>query len=332
MRRRDFIGLVGIAAIAQPRSALAQKAGRIRNVGILSNFPADDPEGQARVNGFTHALEGLGWSEGTNLRTETRWAGDNAERYPQYARELVRLEPDVILASASSSVAALQQVTHTVPIVFANVIDPVGAGFIASMAHPGGNTTGFTAFEYSISGKWLELLKELAPGLKRVAVIREPSYAAGIGQFAAIQALASSSSSSGLELTAIDPRDAGAIEPAIASFARESNGGVIVTAGSSSVTRRALLIDVMARYRLAAVYPFPFFSSAGGLASYGPDSVNVHTRAANYVDRILKGERPAELPVQAPTKYQLAINLKAARDLGLTVPASLLATADEVIE
>jgi putative ABC transport system substrate-binding protein len=332
MRRREFIGLVCGAAIARPLPALAQQADRIRKLGILANFPANDPEGQARLKGFTHALERLGWSEGTNLHTETRWAGDNAERYPQYARELVTLEPDVILASASSSVAALQQVTHTVPIVFANVIDPIGAGFIASMAHPGGNTTGFTAFEYSISGKWLELLKELAPGLTRVAVIREPSYAAGIGQFAAIQALALSSSSSGIELTAIDPRNADAIEPAIASFAREPNGGVIVTAGSSSVTHRALIISVMLRYRLAAVYPFPYFSVAGGLASYGPDSVDVHTRAANYVDRILKGERPADLPVQAPTRYQLAINLKTAKALGLTIPPSLLARADEVIE
>jgi putative tryptophan/tyrosine transport system substrate-binding protein len=332
MRRRDFIGLVGGAVIARPLSALAQKADRIRKIGILANFPANDPEGQARVNGFTRALVGLGWSEGTNLHIETRFAGDSAERYPQYARELVALEPDVILASASSSVAALQQVTHTVPIVFANVIDPVGAGFIASMSHPGGNTTGFTAFEYSISGKWLELLKELAPGLKRVAVIREPSYAAGIGQFAAIQALSSSSSSFGLELTAIDPRNADAVEPAIASFAREPNGGVIVTAGSSAVAHRASLIALMLRYRLAAVYPFPFFSSAGGLASYGPDSVDVHTRAASYVDRILKGEQPADLPVQAPTSYQLAINLKTARALGLTVSPNLLARADEVIE
>jgi putative tryptophan/tyrosine transport system substrate-binding protein len=330
MRRRDFFGLVGGAAVARPLFALAQPANRIRKIGILANFAADDPEGQARLKGFTHALEGLGWSEGTNLHTEIRWAGDNAERYSQYARELVRSEPDVILASASPSVAALQQVTHTVPIVFANVIDPVGAGFIASMAHPGGNTTGFTAFEYSISGKWLELLKELAPGLTRVAVIREPSYAAGIGQFAAIQALALSSS--GIELTAIDPRNPDAIEPAIASFAAEPDGGVIVTAGSSAVTHRALLIAAMLRYRLAAVYPFPYYSSAGGLASYGPDSIDVHIRAANYVDRILRGDRAADLPVQAPTRYQLAINLKTAKALGLTVPTSLLARADEVID
>jgi putative tryptophan/tyrosine transport system substrate-binding protein len=332
MRRRDFIGFVGGAAMARPLSALAQPADRIRKLGILGNFREDDPEGQARLKGFTHALEGFGWREGTNLHTETRWAGDTAERYPQYARELVALEPDVILASASSSVAALQQVTHTVPIVFANVIDPIGAGFIVSMAHPGGNTTGFTAFEYSISGKWLELLREIAPGLTRVAVIREPSYAAGIGQFAAIQALASSLSSSGIELTAIDPRDPDAIEPAIASFAREPNGGVIVTAGSSAVTHRALLVAAMLRYRLAAVYPFPFFSAAGGLACYGPDSIDVYIRAASYVDRILRGERPADLPVQAPISYRLAINLKTAKALGLTVPTSLLARADEVIE
>jgi putative ABC transport system substrate-binding protein len=332
MRRRDFIGLVGGAAIARPLSVLAQQANRICKIGILANFPANDPEGKARVNGFTHALEGFGWREGANLHTEIRWAGDNAERYPQYARELVALEPDVILASASSSVAALEQVTHTVPIVFANVIDPVGAGFIASMAHPGGNITGFTAFEYSISGKWLELLKELAPGVRRVAIIRDPSYAAGIGQFAAIQALASSSSSSGLELTAIDSRNADALEPALAAFARVPNGGVIVTAGSSQVAHRALLIEAMLRCRLAAVYPFPYYSSSGGLASYGPDSVDVHTRAASYVDRILKGEQPADLPVQAPTRYQLAINLKTAKALDLAVPPSVLARADEVIE
>jgi putative ABC transport system substrate-binding protein len=332
MKRRDFIGLIGGAALAWPLPALAQPGNRIRKIGILANFPADDPQGQARIDGFTQALEGLGWHEGTNLHTETRWAGDIAERYPQYARELVALEPDVILASASSSVAALQQFTRTIPIVFANVIDPVGAGFIASMAHPGGNTTGFTAFEYSISGKWLELLRELAPGLKRVAVIREPSYAAGIGQFAAIQTVASSSSSSGIELTAIDPRNVDAIEPAIASFAREPNGGVIVTAGSSAVAHRALLVALMSRYRLAAVYPFPFFSSAGGLASYGPDSIDVYVRAASYIDRILRGEQAADLPVQAPTRYQLAINLKAAKALGLAVPPSLLAIADEVIE
>ena len=332
MKRRDFIGLVSGVAIALPLTASAQHADRIRKVGILANFPADDAEGQARVRGFAQALRELGWTEGTNLHTETRWAGDKAERYLQYAQELVRLEPDVILASASSSVAALQQVTHTVPIVFANVIDPVGAGFIASMAHPGGNTTGFTAFEYSISGKWLELLKELTSSLTRVAVIRDPSYAAGIGQFAAIQALALSSSSSSIELTAIDPRNPDAIESAIASFARQPNSGVIVTASSSAVAHRVLLVGAILRHRLPSVFPFPYYASAGGLASYGPDSVDVHARAANYVDRILKGERPADLPVQAPTRYQLAINLKTARALGLTVPPSLLARADEVIE
>ena len=332
MRRRDFIGLVGGAVTARSYSAFAQQTERLRRVGILANFPEDDPEGHARVRGFARALEELGWKEGANLHTETRWAGDIAEHYPKYARELVALEPDVILASASSSVAALQQITSTLPIVFANVIDPIGAGFIATMAHPGGNTTGFTAFEYSIGGKWLELLKELTPGLKRVAVVREPSYAAGIGQFAAIQALASSSSPSGLELTAIDPRNPDAIEPAIASFASQPNAGVIVAAGSSSVTHRVLLIALMMNYRLPAVYPFPYYSSAGGLASYGPDSVNVHTRAAYYVDRILKGERPADLPVQAPTKYQLSINLRTAKALGLAAPPSLVETADEVIE
>jgi putative ABC transport system substrate-binding protein len=328
MRRRQFLGLVGGGMVA-PRSALAQLTDRIRKLGILEGYAADDLVAQERVKDFTQALQGLGWIEGRNLRTEIRWAGDDPDHYRQYAQELVALAPDVIFASVSPSVAALQRVTHSLPIVFSNVIDPVGAGFVTSMAHPGGNVTGFTSFEYSVSGKWLGLLKELAPGLTRVAVIREPSIAAGIGQFAAIQAFASSSA---LELTAIDPSDVGTIEPALESFGREPHSGVIVTAGPSSVIHRGSLIAAITHFRLPAVYPFSYFSLAGGLASYGSDSVESHVSAANYVDRILKGERPADLPVQAPTKYRLVINLKAAKAIGLTIPQSLLSTADEVIE
>jgi putative ABC transport system substrate-binding protein len=292
------------------------------------NFASEDSEGKALLKVFSQSLRKAGWIEGENLRTEVRWAGDDAERYHRYARELVDSAPDVILASASPSVAALQQVTQSVPIVFANVIDPVGAGFIASLARPGGNTTGFTAFEYSISGKWLELLNELAPGLKRVAVVREPSIAAGIGQFAAIQ----TSSSSGLELTAIDPRDSKQIERALAAFAREPNGGVIVTASSSAATHRDLLLALALRYRLPAVYPFRYYVASGGLAAYGPDTIAIYVRAADYIHRILKGAKPADLPVQAPTKYELVLNLKTATALGLSVAPSLLSRADEVIE
>jgi putative tryptophan/tyrosine transport system substrate-binding protein len=269
MRRREFIWLVGSAAAVWSLAARAEQADRIRKVAVLMNLTSEDPEGKARMQAFSQSIRKIGWIEGENLRTEIRWAGDDAERYHQYARELVGSAPDVILASASQSVAALQQVTQSVPIVFANVIDPVGAGFIASLARPGGNTTGFTAFEYSISGKWLELLKELAPALKRVAVVREPSVAAGIGQFAAIQTMASSSS--GLELTAIDPRDTAHVERALAAFAREPNGGVIVTASSSAATHRDLLLALALRYRLPAIYPFRYFAASGGLAAYGPD-------------------------------------------------------------
>jgi putative ABC transport system substrate-binding protein len=276
-------------------------------------------------------LQKLGWTEGNNVRTETRWASDDANRYHRYSEELVALAPDVILASGTPSVAALQRITHNIPIVFAVVIDPVGAGFVTSLARPAGNTTGFTAFEYSISGKWLELLKELAPNLTRVAVVRE-TMAAGIGQFAAIQTMASASSS-GVELSVIDPRDAGSeIERAFAAFAHEPNGGVIVTAGSSSLAHRELIISLTMRYRLPAVYPFRFYTANGGLASYGPDAIDIYGRAAAYVDRILKGEKPADLPVQAPTKHELLINLQAAKAIGLNLPPALLARADEVIE
>jgi putative tryptophan/tyrosine transport system substrate-binding protein len=329
MRRREFITFLGGAAVALPVAAIhAQDAMRRRKIGILVNLRSEDQEGQARVRGFAQALQRHGWVEGENLRTETRWAGDNAELYQQYAKELVGLAPDVILASASPCVAALQGVTRDLPIVFANVIDPVGAGFVASLARPGGNTTGFTAFEYSISSKWLELLKEISPGLKRVAVVRDPLIAAGIGQFAAIQ----TSSSSRLELTAINPRDPAEIKRALAAFASERYGGVIVTASSPAAIHRDMLLALPLQYQLPTVYPFRYFTANGGLASYGPDIADIYVRAAAYVDRVLKGEKPADLPVQAPSKYELVINLRTAKAIALEFPATLLARADEVIE
>jgi len=326
MRRREFITLLGGAAVAGPRAALAQQPAR--RIGILMPGAPDDPEGQARVAAFLAGLQQLGWTDGRNVQIDTRWAAGDAA--PSRAKELVALAPDVIFASASLSVAALQRITGSVPIVFANVVDPVGAGFVASLARPGGNTTGFSAFEYSLSGKWLEVLKEIAPSVTRAAVLRDTTIAAGIGQFAAIQALAPPSL--GVELTPIDMREPGEIERAIAAFAREQNGGLIVTASQSAVTHRNLIISLATRYRLPNVYAFRYYPAIGGLASYGPDAIEVHKRAAGYVDRILKGDKPADLPVQAPTKYELVINLKTAKTLGLTVPPSLLVRADEVIE
>jgi putative ABC transport system substrate-binding protein len=328
MRRREFIMLLGVA-VAWPLTASAQQADRVRRIGVLMNFRADESEGQARVTTFVQELQKLGWTEGSNVQIDTRWAADDASLYQRYAAELVALAPDVILASASPSVAALQRVTRTVPIVFANVIDPVGAGFVDSLARPGGNTTGFTAFEYSISGKWLELLKQIAPNLTRAAVLRDPALAAGIGQYAAIQAVAPSF---GVELRPIDMRDPGEIEHAISAFAREPNGSLIVTASPLAVTHRDLIISLATRYRLPNIYAFRYYPTSGGLASYGPDANDDYTRAASYIDRILKGDKPANLPVQAPIKYELVINLKSARALGLTISSSLLATANTVIE
>jgi putative ABC transport system substrate-binding protein len=330
MRRRSFIAGLGSAA-AWPMVARAQQSERMRKIGALVNFTSEDPEGQARVRAFAQALQKLEWTEGSNVHTETRWGADDADRYRRYSEELVALAPDVVLASASDSVAALQRVTHRIPIVFANVMDPVGAGFVNTLARPGANTTGFTSFEYSLAGKWLELLKVIAPNVTRAALIREPSIAAGIGQFAAIQTMASASSSV-VELSVIDPRDPREVERAFEAFAKEPNGGVIVTASTSVVTHRELIISLASRYRLPAVYPFRYQATNGGLAAYGPDAIAIHSRAAAYVDRILKGEKPAELPVQAPTKYELVINLKTAKALGLEIPPSLLARADEVIE
>jgi putative tryptophan/tyrosine transport system substrate-binding protein len=329
LRRREFITLVSSAAAAWPFAARAQEGERLRRIGALMNFQSDGPEGQSRIAAFLQELQKLGWKEGGTVRTDVRWAGDDAERYRRYSEELVALKPDVILASGSSSVAALQRITRNVPIVFANVVDPVGAGYVTSLARPGGNTTGFTAFEYSIGGKWLELLKQIAPRATRVAVLRDPAIASGIGQFAAIQTAAPQSA---MELSVIDPRDASELERALDIFAREPNGSLIVTAASSTSANRELITSLASRYRLPTISPFRYFVLGGCLASYGPDTLDIFKRAAIYVDRVLKGVKPSELAVQAPTKYELVINLKTAKALGLDVPPPLLATADEVIE
>jgi putative ABC transport system substrate-binding protein len=330
MQRRAFITLFAGAAVARPLTARAQQTERMRRIGVLWNLTADDPEGQARLAAFLQGLQELGWTDGRNVRIDYRWAAADADRSRTFAAELVALAPDVILASASASLAPLLQTTRTVPIVFANVIDPVGAGFVARLARPGGNSTGFTLFEYSLSGKWLELLKEIAPNLTQIAILRDPAQAAGIGQFAAIQAMAPPSF--GVELSPIDVREAGEIERDVTAFARESNGGLIVTGSAAALAHRELIIMLAARHRLPAVYFFHYFVTSGGLMSYGSDPNDQFRRASGYVDRILKGAKPADLPVQAPTKYELAINLKTAKALGLSVPPTLLARADKVIE
>ena len=327
MRRRAFISLLG-GAIALPLAARAQQSESMRRIGVLMNTSADDPEGRSQIAAFLDALRQLGWTDGRNVRIDTRWPAGDADLVRKYAAELVGLAPDVLLASASPSVAALRQATSNVPIVFANVIDPVGAGFVASLARPGGNMTGFSAFEYSLSGKWLELLKEIVPSIVRAAVLRNSALTAGIGQFAAIQALAPPS----FEFALINMSDPSEIERAISEFARERNGCLIVTASSLAVTYRDLIISSATRYRLPSVYPFRYYPASGGLASYGPNPNDDLARSAAYVDRILKGEKPADLPVQAPNKYELVVNLKTAKALGLEVPATLLARADEVIE
>jgi putative ABC transport system substrate-binding protein len=329
MRRREFITLLGGAAATWPLAARAQQGERMRSIGMLMNLAADDPEGQARFAAFLQGLRELGWTDGRNMRIDARWAAANADRFRAYAAELVALAPDVILAATTPGVTALQQGTRTVPIVFVSVVDPVGAGFISNLARPGGNTTGFALYEYGIGAKWLELLKQIAPGVTRVAVVRDPALVSGTGQLAAIQAVAPSF---GVELSPVDARDPGEIERAIAAFARSANGGLIVTASPAQVVQRKLIIAQAAKHRLPAVYSFRFNVADGGLISYGPDSIDPYRRAAGYVDRILKGEKPADLPVQAPTKYELVINLKTAKALGLDVPASVLARADEVIE
>jgi ABC-type uncharacterized transport system substrate-binding protein len=326
--RRQFTTLLGGAAAAWPLAARAQGE-RVRRIGVLMSVAADGPEGQARLAAFTNRLQQLGWIDGRNVRVDQRWGAGDAERTRQYGAELVALGPDVILASGDHSVVALQRATGTVPIVFALVSDPVGTGYVESLARPGGNTTGFTLFEYSTSGKYLELLKEVAPGVKRAAVIREPGTATGTGQFAAIQAVALAL---GVELSPIGVSDAGEIERALAAFARAPNGGLVVTGSAPAAVHSNLIVTLAARHKLPAVYFGRFVVTAGGLISYGPDFIDEHRRAANYVDRILKGEKPADLPVQQPTKYELVINLKTAKALGLEMPPTLLARADEVIE
>jgi putative tryptophan/tyrosine transport system substrate-binding protein len=326
MRRREFITLLG-GSVTWPLAARAQQPERVRRIGVLLPAAADDPEYQARVGALLLAL--LGWTIGRNVRIDTRWAAGDADNIRRHAAELVALAPDVILASSSLAVAALQQTTRTAPIVFVAVVDPVGSGFVASLAHPGRNTTGFTNFEYGLSGKWLELFKEIAPPMTRAAVLRDPASPAEIGMFAAIQ---SAAPSFGVELSPFGMRDAGEIERAITAFARSSNGGLIVLGSALANLHRELIIMLAARHQLPAVYPDRVFVTGGGLISYGPNRIDQFRRAAAYVDRILKGEKPADLPVQAPTKYELVINLKTAKALGLEVPPTLLARADEVIE
>ena len=300
----------------------------MRRVGVLINLAASDPEGQARLAAFTQALARLGWSDGGNLRIETRWA--KADDIRRHAAELAASAPDVLLAAnGTATVAPLLQATQTVPIVFVNVIDPVGAGFVASLAQPGGNATGFTIYEYSMSGKWLELLKEIAPHVKRAAVLRDPAIASGIGQFGALQVLAPSLR---VELSPIDVRDPGTIERALTAFSRMPNGGLVVTATPLAAVHRGMIMALAARHKLPAVYPYRFFVADGGLVSYGPDTVDQYRRAAGYVDRILKKEKPGNLPVQAATKYDLVLNLKTARALGLEIPNTVLVRANEVIE
>jgi putative ABC transport system substrate-binding protein len=330
MKRREFITLLGGAATAWPLAARAQQPERMRRIGALTTLAADDPFGQAEVAAFQRALQQSGWNDGRNVRIDIRWHESDADRARRYAQELVALAPDILLADATVSVTALLHVTRTLPIVFAGVADPVGAGFVDSLSRPGGNITGFMNWEYSFSGKWLELLKQIAPQVTRAAVIRDPANYVGSAVFGAIQAVAPSL---GVEVTPIGVHDIGVIERAVEAFARSANGGLIVTGTAiMPAVTRDLIITLAARHKLPAVYPFRDMVTAGGLVSYGADQIDLYRRAAGYVDRILKGEKPADLPVQAPTKYELVVNLKTAKAIGLDVPASVLARADEVIE
>jgi putative tryptophan/tyrosine transport system substrate-binding protein len=329
MRRREFITLLSGAAAAWPLAARAQQGERVRRIGVLMNLAADDPEGQGRLAAFLQGLQQLGWTAGRNLQIDTRWVAGNADHIRKHAAELVALAPDVILSTGTAVAGPLLQATRTVPIVFVQVVDPVGAGFVASLARPGGNATGFTTFEYGIGAKWLELLKEIAPSVTRAAIIRDPAITAGIGQFGAIQSVAPLV---GIEVNPVDVRDAGEIERAMTAFARVSNGGLIVTGSTLAIVHRELITTLAARHRLPAIYSQRVFVTGGGLISYGPDRVDQYRRAAGYVDRILKGEKPADLPVQQATKVELFLNLKTAKALGVTVPPQLLARADEVIE
>jgi len=327
MQRRQFIALLG-GAVTWPLAARAQQDQRGRRIGVLSPLAEDDPESLIRRPAFEQALKALGWTNGTNLRIDYRWAATDAERIRQLVAEIIALEPDVILTSGSFVVPLMMQGTRTIPIVFVQVVDPVGSGFVKSLARPGGNVTGFTIFEYSLAGKWVELLKQIAPYVTRAAVIRDPTRGYGIGQFAVVQAVAPSL---GMELSPINALDVSEMESEIAAFAGSPNGGLVVTLGGTAI-HRDLIIALAAKAQLPAVYPQRYFVSAGGLISYGPDTIDQYRRAAVYIDRIFKGEKPADLPVQTPTKYNLAINLKTAKSLGLAVPHAMLTRADEVIE
>ena len=329
MRRREFIKIIGGTAVALPHAAHAQQPERVRRIGVLLPAAADDVDFQARLAAFHQALALLGWNIGRNVRIDTRWATPNAAEIRRHATELAALAPDVILAHAASTVGPLLQATRNVPIVFPVAVDPVGAGLVDSLARPGGNATGFMTVEYNIGGKWLELLKEIAPSVSRAAVLRDATQGAGTSQFAVIQAVAPSLR---VDVSPINMRDAGEIERGVAAFAHSSNGGLIVASGAAAQLHRDLIVTLAVQHKLPAVYYDRLFVGAGGLISYGSDFIDQYRRAAGYVDRILKGEKPADLPVQAPTKYELAINLKTAKALGLTVPPTLLARADEVFE
>ena len=329
MRRREFITLVGGTVASWPLVARAQSAGRTPLVGFLEPISADTPGAKGRDTAFLEGLRQSGWTPGQNLRVEFRWSGGDEAETRKNAAELVALGPDVIVTAGSAGAGVMVKATHTIPIVFAIVPDPVGSGFVESLSRPGGNATGFMMFEYSLCGKWLELLKQIAPSVTRAAVLRDPDIAAGIGQFAVIQSMAPSV---GIDVSPIDLREPAQIERAIARYAQSSNGGMIVTASAIAAVHLDLIIAAAARYKLPAIYVQRAYAAAGGLMSYGPDFVDQFRRAAAYVDRILKGEKPADLPVQAPTKYQLVINTKTAKALGLTVPEKLLATAEDVIE
>jgi ABC-type uncharacterized transport system substrate-binding protein len=326
--RRAFVTALGGAA-AWPLAARAQQAERMRKIGALHTTAADDPEGLSRTAAFLQELQTLGWTVGRNVRIDYRWSVGDSVNTGKYAAELMALAPDVILTNGAAAVAPLLQATRTVPVVFVTTADPVGAGFVDSLARPGGNATGFTALEYGFGSKWLELLKEIAPGVTRAAVIRDPAISAGIGLFGAIQ---SAAPSLGVEVSPVNVRDAAEIERSITAFARSSNGGVILTASALAWVHRDLILTLAARHRLPAVYFARAFVASGGLVSYGTDVIDQYRRAAGYVDRILRGEKPGDLPVQAPTKYELSINLKTAKALGLEIPTTLLARADEVIE
>jgi putative ABC transport system substrate-binding protein len=329
MKRRTFIAGLGSAA-AWPVATRAQQPDRMRRIGVLMNLAVDDPESLRRMAAFVQGLQELGWTDGRNVRFDYRSGLADADLYRKYAAELVALAPDVILANGAATMGSLQQLTRALPIVFVQTTDPVGGGYVASLARPGGNATGFMTTEYSMSGKWLELLNQIAPGVTRVAILRDPAIGiSGSTQFAVLQALAPSLR---MEVTPVDVRDVGEIERAVTAFARGSNGGLIVTTSTKAQIHRQRIITLAARHRLPAVYPYRFFITSGGLISYGPDTIGQYRLAAGYVDRILNGEKPADLPVQQPTKFELSINLKTAKTLGLTIPETLLATADEVIQ